>query len=61
MQDRDEYGLPAQSASVEETPGSDTPKITIAERRKLVGVTREADPGRLKTLEYLGRRWLSLR
>ncbi|RVK33152.1 hypothetical protein [Sinorhizobium meliloti] len=61
MQDRDEYGLPKQSASLDETTRSDTPKIAVAKRRKLVGVHREADPSRLEGLEYLGRRWLSNR
>ncbi|RVE86492.1 hypothetical protein [Sinorhizobium meliloti] len=61
MQDRDEYGLPEQSAPLDETTRSDTQKIAVAERRKLVGVHREADPSRLKALEYLGRRWLSHR
>jgi hypothetical protein len=56
MQDRDDHALPEQSASSEENP-----ERTIAKRRKSVGVIRDADPGRLKALEYLGRRWLSLR
>ncbi|RMI10410.1 hypothetical protein CN115_27170 [Sinorhizobium meliloti] len=61
MQDRDEYGLPGQNASLDGTTRSDTPKIAVAERRKLVGVHREPDPRRLKGLEYLGRRLLSHR
>ena len=61
MQDKDTHQLPEQSAFKDENRGSDNAKPTIAERRKMVGPLREADPGRLKALEYLGRRWLSLR
>ncbi|MDE3874252.1 hypothetical protein GHK78_29650 [Sinorhizobium meliloti] len=61
MQDRDDHALPEQSASSEENTGLETGKKTIAKRRKSVGVIRDADPARLKALEYLGRRWLSLR
>lgn len=59
MPDREEHRLPVQSASTEEKSLPDSPKRTIANRRKSVGVTREADPGRLKAADYLGRRWLS--
>ncbi|RVM74358.1 hypothetical protein CN126_21890 [Sinorhizobium meliloti] len=61
MQDRGEYDLPEQSASLDGTTRLDTQKIAAAERRKLVGVHREPDPRRLKALEYLGRRLLSHR
>ncbi|WP_318894086.1 hypothetical protein U8C36_12045 [Sinorhizobium medicae] len=61
MQDRDDYTLPEQSALPDENKDSDTPKQTMAQRRKAVGVTHGADHSRLKALEYLGRRWLSLR
>ncbi len=59
MQDKDSYELPEQSASPENAK-SDTQKKTMAKRRKSVGAI-EANPGRLKALEYLGRRWLSHR
>lgn len=61
MQDKDDYALPEQSVSRDENKDSDTPKKTMAQRRKSVGVTRGADHSRLKALEYLGRRWLSHR
>lgn len=61
MQDRDDHSQPEESASTDEKPVPDTPKTTIAYRRKLVGITSEPDPARLKALEYLGRRWLSCR
>lgn len=61
MQDQDEYGRPKQGVSIDEPTESDTPMITIAERRKLVGVVREANPARPNAVEYLGRRWLSRR
>jgi hypothetical protein len=61
MQDTDDYASPEQSASSDEYKDSDTPKNTMAQRRKSVGVARGADHSRLKALEYLGRRWLSLR
>ncbi|ASQ01946.1 hypothetical protein CN128_33320 [Sinorhizobium meliloti] len=58
--DRDDHSLPDESPSTDENP-PDTPQRTIANRRKPVGVIHEGDTGRLKTLEYLGRRWLSHR
>jgi hypothetical protein len=61
MQDTDDYALPEQGASPDENKDSGTPKKTMAQRRKSVGVTRGADHRRLKALEYLGRRWLSHR
>lgn len=61
MPDRDEDGLPEKTAPVDEIVASDTPKITVAKRRKSVGVNRAAHPDSLKALEYLGRRWLSRR
>ncbi|WP_145162447.1 hypothetical protein [Sinorhizobium medicae] len=60
MQERDDCEFPDQSASPDENTDSVNPKKTIAARRKSVGVI-EADPARLKALEYLGRRWLSHR
>ncbi|ASP68594.1 hypothetical protein CN210_17250 [Sinorhizobium meliloti] len=59
MRDRDDHSLPEESASTDEKPAPDTPKRTIPYRRKSVGVNHERDTARLKTLEYLGRRWLS--
>lgn len=61
MRDRDDQGLPEKTAPPDEKMASDTPKITVAKRRKSVGVNRAAHPDRLKALEYLGRRWLSRR
>ncbi|RVH81673.1 hypothetical protein CN204_24185 [Sinorhizobium meliloti] len=58
--DRDDNSLPDESPSTDENP-PDTPQRTIANRRKSVGVIHEGDTGRLKALEYLGRRWLSHR
>ncbi|RVI25398.1 hypothetical protein U8C32_03370 [Sinorhizobium medicae] len=58
--DRDDHSLPEESAYTDEKPVPDTPKRTIADRLKLVGIVCEDDPARLKALEYLGRRWLSL-
>ncbi|RVG87174.1 hypothetical protein CN221_29430 [Sinorhizobium meliloti] len=61
MHDKENHQLPEQIEFTDEKRGSDKSKTTIAERRKLVGVTREADSARLEALEYLGRRWLSHR
>ncbi|RVL87449.1 hypothetical protein CN140_02470 [Sinorhizobium meliloti] len=58
--DRDDHSLPDESPSTDEN-SPDTPQRTIANRRKSVGVIHEDDTGRLKALEYLGRRWLSHR
>lgn len=53
--------MPEKTAPADEIVASDTPKITVAKRRKSVGVNRAAHPDSLKALEYLGRRWLSRR
>jgi hypothetical protein len=61
MHDKENHQLPEQIAFTDGKTGSDNPKTTIGERRKRVGAIREADPARMKALEYIGRRWLSRR
>lgn len=60
MRHRENHELSEQSASTDENH-KDAPKRTIADRRKSVRVTPEADLGRLNAAVYLGRRWLSHR
>jgi len=60
MQDRENNELPEQSALTDENTVS-AQEITVATRRKSVGINCGADPGRLEAAVYLGRRWLSLR